>query len=891
VIAWFKGAYATIRPIPGASTALLTAIVVLLIVVAQFLLDDYGKSVADTILIASLSAMALTVLMGWAGQASLLTAGLLLLGGYCGWFFGELLHLPFVLVVPVTVVCGAVVGAIASLPARRLSGMYLLLTTLALQFILFDLGNVLQSHTRALAGFSLADPQIGPLTVASTGDWLWLSASGALVVFVYFKYLSSTRFARALSVIREDREAARVAGVDTVLYVGLAFALTSGVTAIGGLLLASFSRTVSYDAFTILLSVSFIVMVVFGGMGSVGGALIGAGAVTMLPILLTDISDAAPGVEWLQQDLSYIQQMVYGVVGMLLLLLAPRGVAGIWTAGRQWVRRVRRRTRRDATRDMEVSSTAAKYAANSFSESESGLAVVDDVHVEYSAGEVGLAGASVTIPERGVLAVLGRNGAGKTTLLSAIAGFPPGSGGRITTGDVIWNAGGRQQSLRGVPTAGRMAKGIVLVPAEDKVFRELTVEDHLREALASGRAKGNGGTSSDRDDLFRLFPALKHRLQSRAGSLSGGERQQLALACAIARRARLLLIDEASLGLAPIAVAAVTDVLIGLRERSVATMVVVEQNPAVAFRLADQLALMDGGRIVAAGRPTTRFQRQIERSYLGIPPTEHKQGRSAVANHHTGKALGIAHADVMVNGVQALSDVTLDVADHQLLGIIGANGAGKTSLLNLISGYYRANRGRIELAGRDVTGLSPHRISALGVGRSFQAVGHITELSVVELIMLGFEARWGVSIGATLAGLRSARSAEKRYRAEAVQLLDSANLEAYADVRLSECPYGIRKLADLLRVFAGRPSVLLLDEPTSGVSKSDRATIDALIRNYWSSSKSAILLVDHDVDFVSSLCEDLLVLSSGSVLAHGPREDVLANPEVIRSFVGREHGD
>ena len=150
--------------------------------------------------------------------------------------------------------------------------------------------------------------------------------------------------------------------------------------------------------------------------------------------------------------------------------------------------------------------------------------------------------------------MLGRNGSGKTSLLHSIIGFPAGSGGRIASGRVLWHGPESWERLDNLSTVARVRRGIMFVPAEDKVFRDMTVREHLVEALAAGRRRaGADGRIADVEAALELFPALRDRLDAAAGLLSGGERQQLALAAALARQARLLLVDEASLGLSPAA--------------------------------------------------------------------------------------------------------------------------------------------------------------------------------------------------------------------------------------------------------------------------------------------------------------------------------------------------
>lgn len=243
---------------------------------------------------------------------------------------------------------------------------------------------------------------------------------------------------------------------------------------------------------------------------------------------------------------------------------------------------------------------------------------------------------------------------------------------------------------------------------------------------------------------------------------------------------------------------------------------------------------------------------------------------------------------LMIGERTVLDTISFTVAEGERIGLIGANGSGKSSLLNALCGYYPISSGSISVGGVDIARLPPHKVAGLGVGRSFQGVGAFEELSAADYIMVGTDVSWRASPWLSLITLPRSRRAEKRHRARVLELAADAGIAADADRPLRHCPYGMRKIADVIRAVSGEPSLLLLDEPISGVGAVGVPTMRGFIEDYADRTRAAILMVDHDVGFVSSVCDRLIALSSGRVIADGPKAKVLKDPAVIRTFLGAE---
>jgi branched-chain amino acid transport system ATP-binding protein len=572
------------------------------------------------------------------------------------------------------------------------------------------------------------------------------------------------------------------------------------------------------------------------------------------------------GIRW-----GIVATVAYWIVGGLILRSAHRFVAD------------------DTARALRNLALTAELRRARLDAGEAALLLCREVDVAYDGVQV-LFGVDMEVHRGEIVALLGTNGAGKSTLLRAIAGVVD-----PVAGNIFFD--GRDITHAGPVTAAEL--GIVQVPGGKAVFPTLTVAEHFRAAAWLFK-QDEARVAAAEEEMLRRFPRLRGHYDHLAGDISGGEQQMLALAMAFIAEPKLLIIDELSIGLAPIIVEQLLEIVRDIHARG-ATVVLVEQSVNVALTLAHRAYFLEKGEVRFEGPTSELLARDdILRSVFleGAAPSRERgapaprravpsvdspaapDGRVLLATHGLTRSFG---------GIRAVDDVDLEVRKGQIVGLIGPNGAGKTTMFDLLSGFLAPDGGTIRLDGTDITAWGPDRRARAGLGRSFQDARIFPSLTVAENLANALERHLAVRDHlASVLALPAVLDQEDDIAARVDELIDLMGLGAFRDKFARELSTGSRRVVDLAMTLAHSPGVLILDEPSSGIAQRETEALGPLLSRIRRETDCAMLVIEHDMPLITSISDEIVALELGRVIARGRPHDVVRDPQVVASYLGTD---
>ena len=250
--------------------------------------------------------------------------------------------------------------------------------------------------------------------------------------------------------------------------------------------------------------------------------------------------------------------------------------------------------------------------------------------------------------------------------------------------------------------------------------------------------------------------------------------------------------------------------------------------------------------------------------------------------------LDVRNLGIDFGGLTAVDGFNMTIGPTEISGLIGPNGAGKTTIFNLLTSVYQPTRGSILVNGIDTKGMTTAKVNRMGVARTFQNIRLFTDMSALDNVKVGMHNSIKCSFISSLLRLPPYFKAEKEANKRAMELLDFMGLADVADAKAGSLPYGVQRRLEIARALASNPSIILLDEPAAGMNPSETAELMHQIRRIRDTFQIAIFLIEHDMNLVMNVCEGIVVVNYGRIIAKGTPEQIKNNPAVIEAYLGKK---
>jgi branched-chain amino acid transport system ATP-binding protein len=836
-------------------------------------------------LISAMILLSLVILTGWAGQISL---GQLAFGAMGMTVAGTLAQQGKNIFTAIFLagLVGAASAIVIGIPALRIQGLYLAVTTLAFAIAVgsFIVNEEFFPWLVPDEAFRVVRPVLfEKFDLESEHAFYYFVLAAALLMCGATWSLRHSRTGRALVAARDNRRAAQSYGISPVRLQLTAFGLSGFMAGFAGGVFFYHQHGLSRTFLESTGNLRIFSVAVIGGLGSIPGALFGAAYQTIIEFSPFARSPAT-------------RLFASGIGVLLILLVLPAGFGGlVYDVRDSLLRRVARKRNIVVpslladVRVLEGAETTApiKAAASRQKIPDDALLKVSGLDVAYGKAQV-LFGVDFHVEEGEIVALLGTNGAGKSTLLTSICGLVKPVGGTVTY---------EGRDITGASPNATVEQGIVLMPGARGVFPTLTVEENLRLAAWLFR-KDEAYIKEANEKVLDYFPVLRERWTQKAGNLSGGEQQMLTLSQVFIARPKILMIDELSLGLAPMIVERLLEIVRAIHANGTA-IVLVEQSVNIAVTVAERAVFLEKGEVRFHG-PTSQLLNRPDllravflsdstrrSSTLAAAQKTPFIAKCATCGREHGVALTATEIGVNFGGIRAVDDVSFEVRDHQILGIIGPNGAGKTTVFDMLSGFVQPTTGRIMLDDVDVTERSADERAVLGLGRSFQDARLFPSMTVRQAIATALDRH--IKLHDPIAAFLispAIRASERDVDEKVDRLIELLNLEAFADKFVGELSTGTRRIVDLACSLAHDPKVLMLDEPSSGLAQKETEALAPVLIDIRDKTGAALIVIEHDIPLVTAISDELIALELGSVLVRGEPEEVIHHPAVVEGYLG-----
>ena len=840
-------AYAMLLPLP--------------LLLKNYYLIRAGGSVGVYIILAA----GLSIVAGQAGLLDLGYAGFYGIGAYVYALlaspkFG--MHSAFIPAAAASASAAALAGLAVSLPTLRLHGDYLAMVTLGFgQIVRIMLNNMDRpiNITNGPNGIVAIDPpRILGFTFSSLESSYILIWVFALIILAGIARIVGSKTGRAWNALREDETAAACMGVNVRRYRVSAFVTAAAIAGFAGALFASWQGAVFPQNFTMSETIALYCMAILGGIRSIPGIMLGVLILQVLPEVL--------------RAYSIYRMLIYGFALVLLAVFRPQGLIA---QGERLVGIGRRSLSdpRDSTDEAEaerkpepatvaVSVRTPVLEASGLSCNFGGLAAVSNVSFAAYTGEI--------------LGIIGPNGAGKTTLFNLITGLVKPSAGEVRVqGQTATGLDPHQVASLGV---ARTFQHIRLFETQS-VLENVLAGCHLQGssnilgALARSAAHANReaqAVAQARKALALVDTSLLTREASLVRHLSYPDRRRVEVARAIATGARLLLLDEPAAGMTPEEITAMVDDIVALRNQGY-TIVVIEHHMDLIAAACDRVIALDHGEVIATGAPQeVAAHPEVIRAYLGSakktskPPSPPEAPTSRVA-----PILELAGVRASYGPAEVLQGIDIEVRPGEVIALLGANAAGKSTAIKTIMGRLRPSSGEIRFAGRRIDGRTTNEIVRMGIGIVPEGRRVFYELTVLE----NLEA----------AGSRAESHGPAQSQMEQVLALFPVLAERRSQLA-GTLSGGEQQMLAIARALVASPQLICMDEPSMGLAPIMVDRVMDAIREI-NRAGTAVLLVEQNARAALSVADRAYILRDGRIVASGTSDEILADDTLASAYL------
>jgi ABC-type branched-subunit amino acid transport system ATPase component/ABC-type branched-subunit amino acid transport system permease subunit len=798
--------------------------------------DGYVPFVLAMVALTAIVGVGLNILVGLTGQISIGHVGFYAIGAYTVAIL-TLKGYSFWLALPAAGFIAGAIGLLLSLPALRVSGPYLAMITIAFAFIVQHLSIEWRSVTGGSNGLmNLPSPMLGKLMFTEREIALLAIAIAGGSTYLFYR-LANSAWGKAMVAVRDAEVAARSIGLNPVSVKAAAFMLSAVFAGLAGGIFAALLAFVSPDSFPFSQSILFLFACIVGGAGWVLGPAVGAVITVVLPELLSNLAE--------------YRLLFFGALLLVVLWLAPEGILGT-------IARLFRRIDPRAALAGHVDVAAFLTSGNDRAPLE-----VADIGITF--GGIKAAQNVSFIAQQGkVTSVIGPNGAGKTTVLNMIGGFYKPGTGSIRLGG---------EELAGAPAWKVARAGIGRTYQTTKLFETMSVLDNVLIAMRRGSLGSMLSASASASDeavaeALIAFVGYRGALAATAGDLPHVDRRLVEIARALAMRPRVLLLDEPAAGLMASDKEALSGLLRRIADVGIA-VILVEHDMRLVMGISDHIVVLDAGRPIAAGTPNDiRHDPKVLAAYLGAAGMQARARVAPWAGSHDAVLTAI-DLTAGYGAAPVLQKIGFQVKPGEMVALIGANGAGKSTMMRAVAGLLRPVEGDVILNDIRIERAEAHVIAARGLALVPEGRQVFPEMSVWDNLELGANTRDNVDYAAEIEALL------KRFPRLRDRLHSRAGL-------LSG---GEQQMLAIARGMMAKPRILLLDEPSLGLAPAMIQELFDVLADLRDEGIT-ILLVDQMAVLALAVADRGYVIDSGKIVREDSAANLAKDPEVEAAYLG-----